>query len=133
MFAFKIVLKVLAAAFVGVAALHLLIGLNADAMLGVSVSPQMLADPSLDSQNRFYGITFSLMGIALWIGQTDLRRFGPIVLATLIVLFFAGIARVLAWVLHGAPAPMLIAILAADLILPPALIAWFLQIQKRQN
>ena len=61
-------LRVLAVAFIAVALLHLTLGLGADAMLGVPVFAQTAADPSADSQNRFYGISFSLLGIALLIG-----------------------------------------------------------------
>lgn len=59
-----------------------------------------------------------------WIGLQDLRRYEPIVVATLAVLFAAGLARAVAWGLHGAPAPALIGITAVDLLLPPVLIAW---------
>ena len=120
----QLVLRILSIAFIAVAALQLTMGMHADLMLGVPISDQMAADPSLDSQNRFYGVTFSLMGIALWIGLQDLRRYEPIVVATLAVLFAAGLARAVAWVLHGAPAPALIGITAVDLLLPPVLVVW---------
>ncbi|MBB6558240.1 hypothetical protein HNP48_000904 [Acidovorax soli] len=120
--ALQLALRILSIAFIAVAALHLTMGMHADLMLGVPISAQMAADPSLDSQNRFYGVSFSLMGIALWIGLQDLRRYEPIVVATLAVLFAAGLARAVAWGLHGAPAPALIGILAVDLLLPPVLI-----------
>lgn len=93
----QLVLRILSIAFITVAALHLTMGMHADLMLGVPISAQMAADPSLDSQNRFYGVTFSLMGIALWIGLQDLRRYEPILVATLAVLFAAGLARAVAW------------------------------------
>ena len=51
--AFTFTLRLLALAFIAVAGLHLVLGLQADAMLGVAVSPEMAADASLDSQNRF--------------------------------------------------------------------------------
>ncbi len=124
-------LRILAAAFIAVAALHFFIGAQADAMLGAPVTAAMAADPSLDSQNRFYGITFSLLGVALLVCATDLRRYEPIVLAVLGVLFAAGIARVLAWVLHGAPAPMIVGILCADLLLPPVLWLWLRRSLRR--
>jgi hypothetical protein len=120
----QLVLRILSIAFIAVAALHLTMGMHADLMLGVPISAQMAADPSLDSQNRFYGVSFSLMGIALWIGLQDLRRYEPIIVATLAVLFAAGLARAVAWGLHGAPAPALIGITAADLLLPPVLMVW---------
>lgn len=117
-------LRILAAAFIAVAVLHFIFGLGADAMLGVPVSIQTAAEPSADSQNRFYGISFSLLGIALLIGSSDLQRYRPMVLATLGVLFAAGLARTLSWVLHGPPAPALILILLADLLIPPLFYFW---------
>ena len=117
-------LRFLAIAFVAVALLHLFLGLGADALLGVPVSAQTASEPSSDSQNRFYGLSFSLLGIVLFIGSSDLRRYRPMVLATLGVLFAAGVARALSWMLHGAPAPALIVIMAADLLLPPLLYGW---------
>ncbi|MDQ2768164.1 MAG: DUF4345 domain-containing protein [Gemmatimonadota bacterium] len=122
--ALMLTLRFLAVAFIAVAGLHLIFGLQADAMLGSPVSPEMAAQPSFDSQNRFYGVTFSLLGVALLIGATDLKRYRPIVTATLGVLFAAGVARVVAWVVHGSPAPVLIVILVADLLLPPLLYVW---------
>ena len=128
--AFVITLRILAAAFIAVAGLHLVLGLGADAMLGVRVPPEIAADPSFDSQNRFYGITFGLLGVVLLIAATDLKRYGPMVLAVFGVLFMAGIARAVAWLLHGAPAPMLVVILVADLGLPPILYLWFKRLTR---
>jgi hypothetical protein len=121
---FILTLRVLSVAFIAVAALHLFLGMGADAMLGVPVTPALASDPSFDSQNRFYGITFSLLGVVLLIAATDVPRYQPIIIATLCVLFAAGIARAISWVLHGAPSPALMGITAADLLFPPALYFW---------
>ena len=72
----------------------------------------------------FYGITFSLLGIVLLISCNDLRRYYPIMNAAFAVLFAAGIARVAAWIINGAPSPIIIGILCADLLLPPVLYFW---------
>jgi hypothetical protein len=128
--AFVLTLRILAIAFIAVSALHLFFGMQADAMLGAPVTAAMAVDPSFDSQNRFYGITFSLLGVALLISATDLRRYEPIVIATLGVLFAAGIARAIAWTLHGAPSPMIIVIVFADLLLPPTLYFWLKSVRK---
>jgi hypothetical protein len=122
---FTLILRLLAVAFIAVAGLHLFLGLGADQLLGVAVSPETAADPSFDSQNRFYGITFSLLGVVLLIATTDLRRYAPMVKAVLGVLFMAGVARAVSWCLHGAPSPALIAIACVDLALPPLLYLWF--------
>ena len=76
-------LRVLAIAFIAVSGLHLFLGLYADAMLGVPVTPEMASNPSFDSPNRFYGVTFSLLGVALLVAATDLKRYEPMVVATL--------------------------------------------------
>jgi Domain of unknown function (DUF4345) len=130
---FVLSLRILALAFIAVAGLHLFLGLGADAMLGSPVTAAMASEPSFDSQNRFYGITFSLLGVVLLISATDLRRYEPIVLATLGVLFLAGLARVVAWVLHGTPSPALVAITCADLLLPPLMYYWFNRVRANSN
>ncbi len=120
-------LRVLSVAFIAVSLLHLVFGLRADAMLGTPVPPEIAAEPSFDGQNRFYGVSFSLLGIVLLIAASDLVRYKAMVVAALGVLFAAGIARVVAWILHGVPARPLIAILVADLLLPPILYIWLQQ------
>jgi hypothetical protein len=125
-------LRILSVAFLVVSAMHLFMGMYADATLGAPVTAQMAADPSFDSQNRFYGITFSLIGIVLLIGATDLRRYKPMVIAALSVLFVAGIARIIAWFIHGAPSIPIIGILCADIVLPPVFYFWIRQALKKE-
>ena len=122
--AFNLVVRLLSGAFIAVAALHFFTGAHADALLGVPITPAMASDASIDSQNRFYGITISLLGVVLIIATTDLRRYAPVATAALGVLFMAGIARALSWGLHGAPSLPIIVILCADLLLPPILYLW---------
>jgi hypothetical protein len=124
MSAFIVVLWVVSIAFIAVSALHLFLGTGADALLGSPITPEMSRNPSIDSQNRFYGITFALLGVVLLISTTDLHRYEPMIAATLAVLFMAGIARVVSWALRGAPSAAIIGILCADLVLPPVLYAW---------
>jgi hypothetical protein len=117
-------IRILAVAFIAVSCLHLFMGLYADAAVGSPITAEMAAQPSFDSQNRFYGVTFSMLGVALLIGSTDLVRYKPIILAALGVLFAAGIARAISWMLFGAPSTIIIGILVADLLLPPILYVW---------
>ena len=70
--------------FLLVAALHLAFGLNADALLGAHVNPETAAEPSLSSQNRFYGVAFAVYGPLLYICATDLQRYEPILREALI-------------------------------------------------
>ena len=117
-------LKLVSLVFLVVAALHLVLGLGADQMLGAVLTPETIAEPSLDSQNRFYGVSFAFYGVALYICATDLKRFRPILLAALTVFFLAGAARLVSWGLYGAPAPLVIGLLITELVLPPLLYIW---------
>jgi len=51
-------LKVVAFVPILVGVLHLVLGLNADVLLGARLPAAVIADPALDSQNRFYGVAF---------------------------------------------------------------------------
>jgi hypothetical protein len=118
------VLKLAALVFFAVAGVHLIFGLGADQMLGAILLPETVSEPSLDSQNRFYGVAFSLYGVTLYICAKDLSRFRPILVAAFAVFFMAGCARLVSWAIHGAPAPIVIGLLATELILPPLLYGW---------
>lgn len=121
-------LKVVSLVFFVVAGVHLVFGLGADQMLGAHLFSEAIAEPSLDSQNRFYGVAFAFYGVALFICATDLKRYRPILVAALTVFFLAGCARLVSWWLRGAPAPMVIGLLATELILPPLLYVWLKKI-----
>ena len=117
--ALSIFLRLLAPVFLAVAALHLVLGIQADAMLGTVVTPEMAREPSLASQNRFYGVVMFLCA-------GDLRRYAPILRALLVVFFCAGLARFVAWATLGPPAPMVVGLLVSELVLPPVL-GWWLR------
>ena len=119
-----LLLRVLSPIFLVVAGLHLVLGLDADALLGASVSPSTAAEPSLSSQNRFYGVAFGLYGAVLYLCSKDLRAYAPFFRAAMWVFFLAGVARLVSWVQHGAPAPLVITLLATELVVPPLLLAW---------
>lgn len=119
-----VLLRVLAPVFFVVAAIHLALGLDADALLGASVSPSTAAEPSLSSQNRFYGVAFALYGAVLYLCAKDLRTYEPFFKAAMWVFFLAGVARLVAWLQHGAPAPLVVALLATELVIPPLLLVW---------
>jgi hypothetical protein len=120
----SLVLRLVSLVFFGVAAVHLILGLGADQLLGAVVPAEALTEPSLDSQNRFYGVSFAFYGLAFYICAGDLKRFRPILEAAFLVFFLAGCARLVSWALHGAPAALVTALLAAELALPPLLYAW---------
>lgn len=128
---YSITLRLASLVFFAVAAVHLLLGLGADQLLGAAVSPQTLNEPTLDSQNRFYGVSFAFYGVALYVCAGDLERFRPILQAALLVFFLAGCARLVSWGLRGEPAPLVMALMATELVLPPALYLWLRKVLPR--
>lgn len=128
--AFVFLLRLFAAIVVVVAALHLSLGLRADALLGANVTGAVATEPSLDSQNRFYGVAFALYGVVLYLCASDLRRFEPMFKAAMWVFFLGGVARLVSWASHGAPSPLVVALGASELLLPPVLLAWHARLKR---
>lgn len=123
-------LRLLAPIFYAVAALHLVFGLNADGMLGAVVSPEVVSEPSLSSQNRFYGVAFALYGVVLQLCARDLRANEALFKATMCVFFLAGAARVVPWLQYGAPAPLVVVLLLSELLAPVALLVWYARAKR---
>ncbi len=124
---FILVLKLSAPVFLAVGALHLVLGVGADVMLGAKLPAEALADPALDSQNRFYGIAFTLYGVLLFLCATDLHKYSTVLRCVLAVFFAAGTARLVSIALHGFPPPLVIVLLLSELLLPPILWIWLNQ------
>ena len=119
------VLKLLAPVFFIVGALHLVLGLGADVLLGAKVSAETMTDPALDSQNRFYAVAFTLYGVLLFLCSTDIPKYAPVLRCVLWVFFAAGLARFVSVALHGSPPPMIWLLLVGEVV-PPPLLAWWL-------
>ncbi len=128
----KLVLRVIAPGFVLAGLLHTFLGLGADAMLGAQVSPEMLADATLDSQNRFYGASFTLYGILFWIAAGDLARHRTLLHILLLWFFLGGLVRLVSVVLKGWPSDMVCALALSELILPPVL-WWMVRSEEQRN
>ena len=120
-----LVLKLLAPVFFIVGALHLVLGLGADSLLGAKVSAEAMTDPALDSQNRFYAVAFTLYGVLLFLCSTDIPKYATVLRCVLWVFFAAGLARFVSIALHGSPPPMIWLLLVGE-VLPPPLLAWWL-------
>jgi hypothetical protein len=119
-----LLLKIVAPLFVLVAALHLALGAGADVLLGAKVSAEALADPTVNSQNRFYGVAFSLYGVLLYLCATDLPKYATVARCLLWVFFAAGLARLLSIATHGIPPPLVLVLLGTEIVLPPMLHLW---------
>jgi hypothetical protein len=130
--ALSLFLKLAGPIFLIVGALHLVLGLGADAMLGAKVPAEAMTDPVLDSQNRFYGVAFTLYGVLLLLSATDLPKYGAVLRAVLAVFFCAGLARLVSIAFYGLPSGPVLLLLASELLAPP-LIWWWLRSAERER
>lgn len=119
--------------FLTVSALHVFMGLGADALLGANVSATSIVDPSLDSQNRFFGAAFALYGMLLIVTSTDFHRYYVVLQCTFGSLFIAGLARVLSLLLKGVPSDPILLLLFSELVIPPIVWFWMMQIGRKQG
>ena len=126
MYAFA--LRLLAPAFLLVAALHLALGVGADALLGAHVPADALSDATLNSQNRFYGVCFALYGVLLLIAAGDVPRYQQVIKATFWVFLAGGVSRVLSVILEGPPSAWVIALGAVELVLPVIMLFWLFRL-----
>tara|TARA_R110002110_G_scaffold66978_1_gene183024 strand:- start:122414 stop:122848 length:435 start_codon:yes stop_codon:yes gene_type:complete len=119
-----LVLKLAAPVFLLVGALHLLYGVGADVLLGAGLSAEAISDPVLDSQNRFYGVSFTLYGVLLFLCSTDLQKYRVVLQCVIWVFFAAGLARLVSMGIYGMPSTLVLLLLASELLLPPLLAVW---------
>ena len=133
MTAFRLVLTLMALVILGAGGLHLIAGLNADVLLGANLPDSVLRDPVLDSQNRFYGISFTLFGVLLLLAVRDLVRYAVMLRCLFAVFFAGGIARVVSLLIHGVPTLPVLLLLATELLLPPVLYVWLSKLEQRRS
>ena len=127
-----LVLRLFAATVFFVGALHLALGVGADVLLGADLPAGVISDPTLDSQSRFYGVAFTLNGVLLLLCASDVQRHATVLRCVLWVFFAAGVARLVSVAIHGVPSSMVLALLAIELGVPPAL-AWWLSRLTRES
>jgi hypothetical protein len=125
----RIILKCLAPVLVLVGMLHLVLGPGADAMLGAKITPEVLSDPALDSQNRFYGVSFTICGVMCYLCATDLPKYATVLRCILSVFFVAGLARLVSIAVRGLPSLPVLVLLSSELLGPPVLL-WLLWKQE---
>jgi Domain of unknown function (DUF4345) len=127
---FVLALKAFSPVLFLVAALHLILGVGAEVMIGAVLPMSAIVEPTLNSQNRFYGVSYALYAVVLWLCAGDLKRFEPIFKAVLWVSLLAGVSRLVAWAQYGAPAPFVVFLLATELLFPPILWLWYSRVQN---
>jgi hypothetical protein len=111
--------------------LHLFFGVAADVMLGANLPDATLAEPVLDSQNRFYGVSFPLFGTLLYLCSTDLKKYKSVFQCVLGTFFLAGLARCVSIYTHGIPPSFILILLGSELALPPVLYIWYSALERK--
>jgi Domain of unknown function (DUF4345) len=117
-------LRIMAITILLAGSAHLLLGVGAETLVGAKLSAETLAEPSLNSQNRFYGTSYMLYGILLWVCTRDMERYAVIFRILLLMTFAAGVTRIISVALHGWPSSTIIALAVSELLLPPFVFWW---------
>lgn len=129
---FSLTLKLLSPVFFLVGLLHLIFGAGGEVMLGANLSAAALADPVLDSQNRFYGVAFTLYGALFFLSATDIARYHVVLRSVFWFFFAAGMARCISIYTHGLPSALVLGLLVTELALPPIMLLWLAKLRKEE-
>lgn len=127
---FVAVLRVVAAIITLVGLSHVIWGPGADVLLGAELSSAALSDPVLDSQNRFYGTTFIGYGGLLFLCATDVRKYATVFSLVIGFIFLGGVARLVSAVQVGLPPPLVIGLIASELIGIPVVVWWHARVLR---
>ncbi len=120
----SIALKLSSPIFILIGCIHLVLGVSAEILLGAQLEPATLSDPVLDSQNRFYGVAFSLYGFLMYLCASDLEKYQVVLRLLIWVFFAAGLARLVSIGVYGLPPVSVLILLGLELLLPPVLHVW---------
>jgi hypothetical protein len=118
------VLRIFGVVFVLAGLAHVVFGVGAEALLGANLPLEALKDPSLNSQNRFYGAEFMLYGVVIWMFTSDRRKYADVFRAVMILFFVGGLTRILSYWIHGAPSLAIQFLAMTELVIPPVLLRW---------
>ncbi|MGH3715487.1 MAG: DUF4345 domain-containing protein [Micromonosporaceae bacterium] len=78
----------------------------------------------VDSQYRFFASFWLGAGlVALWVVPRIEPAAGPLRLV-MGLMFLGGLSRLVSWVMVGVPQPMIITLLALELVVPPIVVFW---------
>jgi hypothetical protein len=127
---FLFVLRLFAPVLLLVAGLHLVLGVSGEVLLGSKLPAEVVSEPTLNSQNRFYGVSYALYGVLLFLCTKDIRRYEPVFKVVMWTSLLAGASRFVAWALHGAPSPFVIFLLATELVFPVLLLIWYEKVKR---
>lgn len=127
---FQWTLRVMGSGIVLIALGHIILGPYSEVLLGSNISEVSMLDPTVDSQNRFYGTVFSLFGVLLILCSRNVLANKTILYSVFWVFFAGGVARLISISVVGYP-PLLVNILTGiELILPLVFIICLRTLEK---
>jgi len=126
-------LKCIAPTFLVAGCLHLFLGLNAEALLGIKLPQETITNAGLDSQNRFYGVTFMFYGVFLYLFATDISKYSLALKTLLCAVFFAGMARFISIYLYGSLPLLVKGLHLSEIIIPPIVFWCLVRIEKKNQ
>ncbi|MCR9261792.1 MAG: DUF4345 domain-containing protein [Pseudomonadaceae bacterium] len=128
---FQWTLRIMGSVIILIALGHTTLGPFSEVLLGSNISEASMLDPTVDSQNRFYGTVFSLFGVLLILCSRNLLANKTILYCVFWVFFAGGTARLVSIGSVGFP-PLLVNILTGiELILPLILIVWLRALETK--
>ncbi|MBI1877794.1 MAG: DUF4345 family protein, partial [Chloroflexi bacterium] len=75
----------------------------------------------------------TLYGVLFWLGSTDIRTYATVLRCVLWGVFAGGLARLVSIAIYGFPPPLFIALLLAELLLPPLLVYWLSRVENEKR
>jgi hypothetical protein len=108
----------------GTGALDLLLGGRALSTVGTQLTAEALADPSLNSQLRFFGAIWLGFGVLLWHASSDLKAHATGFRLLCAALILSGIGRLISLLQLGVPAAPFVAAMGVELVVMPAVLWW---------
>jgi hypothetical protein len=121
---YRLVLRAAALTVAAAGAAHAFLGVASERLLDPTLPASLEGLASLDSQNRFYGAMFSVVGAVVWQAAGDLGRYRPVINTVLIGFMLAGMSRLLSVPSLGWPAPMVLALALLEVVMPPLMLVW---------
>lgn len=121
---FQWTIRAMGAAIVLIALGHVILGPYSEVLLGSNISQASMFDPTVDSQNRFYGAAFSLFGVLLILCSRQVLQDKKILYCVFWVFFAGGIARLVSISAVGSPPLLVNTLTGIELVAPLALIVW---------
>jgi Domain of unknown function (DUF4345) len=117
-----LLLRLTSIVYVIVGLTHFIMGTGADSLVGANLDAMTLSNATLDSQSRFYGTSFGMTGLLLWLASAQFAASKTIIYCLMLALFAGGLARLVSIAQFGAPSHFTLFLLATE-ILTPLLVA----------